>query len=178
MSDPWLAKITHLTFDCYGTLIDWEQGILTALQPLLGRRDVCASPEAILQSYVRHEAKLEARGWRPYRDVLRGVMTSIAADFRIKLTGSECETLVESLPNWPPFPDTVAALHALSRRFQLAILSNIDDALFVETRKRLRTTFAAVITAEQVKSYKYCTWRKAFITIMCWPVSLAFIPPG
>jgi len=154
MSASWLADITHLTFDCYGTLIDWEQGILTAVQSMFARRGVSAGPESILQSYVRHEARLEAQGWKPYRDILRGVMTGIAEDFKIQLVGSETETLVTSLPDWPPFLDTVATLQALAGRYHLVIVSNTDDALFAETQKRLQTSFVAVITAEQVKSYK------------------------
>ena len=154
MSASWLADITHLTFDCYGTLIDWERGILAAVQSIFRGRRISAMPESILQSYVRHEARLEAQGWRPYREILRGVMTGIAEDCKIQLSGSEAETLVTSLPDWPPFSDTVAALQTLARRYQLVILSNIDDSLFAETQKRLRTRFVAVITAEQVKSYK------------------------
>jgi len=149
-----LGNITHLTFDCYGTLIDWERGILAATQSLLTRRGVQVAPEAILQSYVRHEARLEAQPWMPYREILCGVMTSLAADFKITLKPGQQDALVNSLPNWPPFPDTVAALKHLATRFKLVILSNTDDDLFAETQKRLQVSFAAIITAEQVRSYK------------------------
>ena len=154
MSAPWLADITHLTFDCYGTLIDWEQGILAAVQPLFDRCGTAVTPEAILQSYVAHEARLEAQGWKPYREILHDVMAGMAADFRLQVSGAELESLGESLPDWPRFPDTVVALQALSRQFQLVILSNTDDDLLAETQKRLQTDFVATITAEQVKSYK------------------------
>lgn len=150
----WLNDITHLTFDCYGTLIDWERGILAATQPLLARRGVNAKPEEILKSYVWHEAELEARPWSPYRDVLRGVMVGMAKDFQVTLRAEELDSLANSLPDWPPFPDTVAALKQLVTRFQLAILSNTDDVLFAETQKRLGVHFVDIITAEQVKSYK------------------------
>jgi len=149
-----IACVTHLTFDCYGTLIDWESGILAAVQPVLMRHGVQIAPAAILQSFVRHEARLEAQAWKPYREILRVVMAAMSADFRITLSNKELDLLADSLPEWPPFPDTVEALQKLSKRFLLVILSNIDDSLFAQTRKRLTVDFAHVITAEQVKSYK------------------------
>jgi 2-haloacid dehalogenase len=147
-------QITHLTFDCYGTLIDWERGILAATQSLLAHHGVQVAPEAILKNYIRHEARLEAQPWMPYREILRGVMTSMAVDFKITLKSDEQNALVNSLPNWPPFPDTVAALKQLTIRFKLAILSNTDETLFAETQKQLQVPFTAIITAEQVRSYK------------------------
>lgn len=148
-----LDDISHLTFDCYGTLIDWERGILNAVQPLMARSGA-ASPEAILGSYVRNEARLEKGPWISYRDILRGVMLGIAKDLGVSLRTGEEDTLVDSLSWWPPFPDTAAALQRLSKRFKLVILSNTDDSLFRETQKHLKVQFADVITAEQVKSYK------------------------
>jgi len=149
-----INEITHLTFDCYGTLIDWESGILEAIQPLLTRSGLAASPSTVLRSYVEHEARLENQAWTPYRDILRGVMLGVAGDLNLSLTAGEQNTLVDSLPSWLPFPDTVAALQKLSPRFQLVILSNTDDSLFRETEKQLKVRFAEVITAEQVRSYK------------------------
>ena len=161
MSDlPWLPRhdllneITHLTFDCYGTLIDWEQGILNATQPVLARSNFIVAPEIILQSYVRHEARLEAQSWMPYREILREVMIAMASDFGVRLKEAEQNSLVDSLPRWQPFPDTVDALKRLSTRFRLVILSNIDDTLFLQTQRHLKVEFAEIITAEQVKSYK------------------------
>lgn len=148
-----LDEITHLTFDCYGTLIDWERGILKALQPLIASSSG-ASPEDILRSYIRHEARWEGQEWVLYREILRGVMVGIAKDLGVSLKTGDEDTLVDSLPNWTPFPDTVAALQQLSARFKLVILSNTDDSLFHETQKQLKIQFAEIITAEQVKSYK------------------------
>jgi 2-haloacid dehalogenase len=123
-------KITHLTFDCYGTLIDWEQGILGAVTPYLVRAGAEASPEAILQSFVSHESRIEALAWRPYRDVLRAVLAGMATDLHLSFPDSQATLLSDSLPHWPPFPDTVKALQKLSKKFQLVIVSNTDDALF------------------------------------------------
>jgi 2-haloalkanoic acid dehalogenase type II len=148
------AGITQLTFDCYGTLIDWEQGILSAVNRLFVRGRARPTSEAILRSFVTHEARIESGEWRPYRDVLRAVLVGMAADFGLAISESETNLLSDSLPQWPPFPDTVDALRRLAKKFRLVILSNTDDSLFAQTQKRLGVRFDEVITAEQVKSYK------------------------
>ena len=145
-------RFTHLTFDCYGTLIDWETGILAALLPLFQRRGV--TPEQILQRYVFHEARLEGMAWRPYRQVLAEVSVAMAADFQTELTEAEAVSLTESVANWPPFTDTVGALRRLKDRYKLVIVSNVDDDLFAATARRLEVPFDDVITAQQVRSYK------------------------
>ena len=147
-------SITHLTFDCYGTLIDWEKGILAAVTPLFERVGRTVPAEAILRSFVAHEARLEAGSWRPYREILRAVLIEMAAELNLSLLRSESNLLGDLLPHWPPFPDTVSSLQSLSKQFHLVILSNTDDALFAETQKRLGVRFDEIITAEQVKSYK------------------------
>src|SRR5712672_2067178 len=108
-----LQEITHLTFDCYGTLIDWESGILNALQPWFEANNVQASPRELLRAYVDHEARLEATNWRPYREILREVTALIGEDFGI--TPSDPDLLSNSIPQWKPFPDTVPALLALQK---------------------------------------------------------------
>ena len=148
-------RFTHLTFDCYGTLIDWETGILAALLPLFQRHG--ATPEQILQRYVFHEARLEGMAWRPYRQVLTEVSVALAADFQTELTEAEAASLAQSVANWPPFPDTVGALRRLKDRYKLVIVSNIDDDLFVATARLLEVPFDDVITAQQVRSYKPAT---------------------
>src|SRR5258708_2620675 len=116
-----LDAITHLTFDCYGTLIDWESGILGAMQPLLGSHHVDAVPEEILRLYVRHEAELESKGWRLYRQILREVSARIGADLGVKLSEVENNLLPDSIKTWLPFSDTIPALRRLKERFQLVI---------------------------------------------------------
>lgn len=148
------SRFTHITFDCYGTLIDWETGILRALHPLLARHGVAATDERALQLYVDHEARIEAGPYRLYREVLREVTRGIAADLGFTPTDADLDTLPESVGAWPPFPDTVEALARLKRRFKLVILSNIDDALFARSQELLEVRFDAVITAQQVGSYK------------------------
>lgn len=147
-------RFTHLTFDCYGTLIDWERGILTALRPLLARHGVALSDDQLLELYGELEAAAEAGPYRPYRQVLAGVVDGLGARLGFAPTPEERAALPESVGEWPPFPDTVAALQALGRRYRLVILSNIDDDLFALTRRHLPVDFADVITAQQVGSYK------------------------
>jgi 2-haloacid dehalogenase len=148
------ADVTHLTFDCYGTLIDWETGILRTVEPLLSERGISTDAPAILRSFVTHEARLEAGGWEPYRQILCSVLAAMAQDFGVTLTKVETNALAASLPDWPPFPDTVAALRQLKKEFRLVIVSNTDDALFAQTARRLEVPFDEVVTAEQVRSYK------------------------
>jgi 2-haloacid dehalogenase len=148
------AGITHLTFDCYGTLVDWEAGILDALVPLSRRRVPPPTPEELLQSFVRHEAQLETGDWQPYRAVLIATLNEMARDLGLALSAGEERTLAESLPDWPPFADTVPALRLLKQRFKLAIVSNTDDDLFAGTARRLEVPFDEVVTAGQVRSYK------------------------
>lgn len=143
-----------LTFDCYGTLVDWETGILAALRPVLARHAVSLSDEAIIEAYGRFEAQLEAGTYRRYRDVLNGVVRQFGAEYGFEPTEEEANALVASFGQWKPFPDTVPALQALKGRFKLVILSNVDDDLFALTAAQLQVPFDDVITAQQVGSYK------------------------
>jgi len=149
-----LKKFRVLTFDCYGTLIDWESGILQAILPILFRRDVALSDNEILQLYAELEAKAETGTYVKYREVLRKVMQGFGEKFKFVPREEELNALPDSVKNWKPFPDTVDALQKLKERFKLAVISNTDDALFAETARHLRVKFDWVITAEEVKSYK------------------------
>lgn len=145
---------THLTFDCYGTLIDWERGILTALRPVLARHGITLSDDAILERYGELESAGERGPYRPYREVLATVMDGFGAGLGFVPSADERAALAASVSDWPPFPDTVEALRVLAERFQLVILSNIDDDLFALSARHLGVAFAAVVTAQQVGSYK------------------------
>lgn len=142
------------TFDCYGTLIDWEAGILGAIKPLLASRGVQAADAEILALYARLEAEKERGEYQPYRRVLEHVAAGIAGHFGLSLGEGERGVLADSIANWEPFPDTVAALERLSRRYRLVICSNIDDDLFEATRRKLRVDFEYVVTARYCRSYK------------------------
>ena len=161
-----------LTFDCYGTLIDWERGLLAALRALLRRQGVTCDDERLLSMYAAFEAEAEAGPYRSYRDILRRVMVRMAAALSFPLAAGDEDCLALSIRDWPPFPDTVAALRALATRYRLAIVSNIDDDLFAGTRPHLGVDFDVVTTAEQVRSYKPGTAH--FTTVL----ERLALPPG
>jgi 2-haloacid dehalogenase len=147
-------RYTYLTFDCYGTLIDWERGILAALRPVLDRHGIAIADDAALELYGELESAAEAGPYRPYRELLATVMDGFGERLGFVPSAAERAALAASVGDWPPFPDTVEALRALADRFQLVILSNIDDDLFARSARHLGVAFAAVVTAQQVGSYK------------------------
>ena len=149
-----IGRFRVLTFDCYGTLIDWESGILGALRPLLAAHGISLTDDKLLELYGELEAEAEAGDYQPYRKVLEAVARGFGRRLGFEPTEEEAKSLPESLKNWQPFPDTVAALQKLKRRFKLAIVSNVDDDLFAATARRLEVPFDWVITAQQAGSYK------------------------
>jgi 2-haloacid dehalogenase len=147
-------RYTYLTFDCYGTLIDWERSILAALRPVLDRHGIAIADDAALELYGELESAVEAGPYLPYRDLLATVMDGFGERLGFVPSADERAALAVSVGDWPPFPDTVEALRALADRFQLVILSNIDDDLFALSARHFGVAFAAVVTAQQVGSYK------------------------
>jgi 2-haloacid dehalogenase len=143
-----------LTFDCYGTLIDWEAGIATAVGGLLGCHGIEVEKETILELHARFEPAAQAGPFKPYRQVLERVVEDFGDHYGFVPRASERQALAESIADWPAFPDTVEALARLRRRYRLAILSNIDDDLFALTAPKLGVEFDGVVTAQQVGSYK------------------------
>lgn len=143
-----------LTFDCYGTLIDWERGILNALRPVLDRHGITMSDDEALELFGELESAAERGPYLSYHEVLTVVLAGVAERLGFALADDERLALADSVGDWPPFPDTVEGLQALARHYQLVILSNIDDALFALSAKHLKVEFANVITAQQVGSYK------------------------
>jgi 2-haloacid dehalogenase len=143
-----------ITFDCYGTLIDWESGMLAAMRPLFRRNGLEISDAQILEAYGEAEVALESGSYLAYREVLSRSLQEAGSRLGVKISGDEGREFAESLTRWEPFPDTVAGLEELSRRFRLGIISNVDDDLFAVTRKKLNAPFDVVVTAQQVKSYK------------------------
>jgi len=149
-----LTRFRLLSFDCYGTLINWEAGIFGALHPILNAHGKAISDISLLELYSELEAEAEQGDFRPYREVLQDVVRGFGE--RLGFTPSDAETrsLPESLSRWEPFPDTVAALRQLKSRHQLAIISNIDDDLFAFAAPKLGVPFDFVITALQARAYK------------------------
>jgi len=143
-----------LTFDCYGTLIDWEAGILGAIRPVLDRHGVSVDDERILEAYASAEIKQEEGEYFRYELVLRMVMVELSLRLGFDASPDEVLSLPASVADWQPFPDTVEALEKLKRRYKLGILSNIDDHLFEKTSKHLKVDFDWVVTAQQAGVYK------------------------
>jgi 2-haloacid dehalogenase len=143
-----------LAFDCYGTLIDWEAGIFSALRPILSAHKKTLDEAALLKLYGDFEQRSEQGAFRPYREVLESVVRQFGKELQFTPTVEETRSLPDSLATWQPWPDTVAALRQLKTRFRLAILSNVDDDLFALTRPKLEVEFDEVITAQQAQAYK------------------------
>ncbi len=144
-----------LSFDCYGTLIDWGKGILGALQPVFKAHSTSLSDEETLELYAELEPEAQEEGqYVNYKEVLRKVVRQLGSRLGFTPSESELNCLANSLRDWLPFPDTVPALKTLQKNFKLAVISNIDDDLFAFSAKRLQVEFDWVITAEQAKSYK------------------------
>ena len=148
------SRFEFLTFDCYGTLIDWENGILPVLRRILAGNGKTADDATLLRLYGDFEQRAEAGSYQCYRQVLASVIAQFGNEFGFAPTPEESASLAASLPAWKPWPDTVSALQLLKTRFRLAILSNIDDDLFASTRPQLGIDFDAVITAQQARAYK------------------------
>ncbi len=148
------TRFQILTFDCYGTLIDWETGIFSALRPILAAHGKAIPDFALLEMYSELEAKAEQGEFRAYREVLQSVVRGFGERLGFTPSESEVRSLPESLADWQPFADTVAALHQLKSRYQLAIISNVDDDLFAATAPKLEVAFDHVITALQARAYK------------------------
>lgn len=152
MPTGWLSNIRVLSFDCYGTLIDWQSGLDQALAPLRPGMPQLPQGAALFREFARLEREAEKPPYSSYKDVLREVMSGLSG------VAGPCElldTLWRSIADWPAFPDTPASLRRLKAKFgTLAVLSNIDDDLFTASHARLEIRLDAIVTAAQVRSYK------------------------
>lgn len=152
MPIPNTANIKLITFDCYGTLVNWEKGLQDSLRKFdgVGNTDI----NELMQEYIRTEASLEQQEYKTYVEIQRATLQLLSERLRFKVPPGSANRLSEELPGWPPFSDTVEALKRLKSRYPLGILSNIDTALFAETNKRLGIDFDLLVAAEDVSSYK------------------------
>jgi 2-haloacid dehalogenase len=150
-----LTEFKQLTFDCYGTLIDWETGMVAALQPLADRAARKLSRDEILEAHARHESAQQVQTpTKLYRDLLAVVYRRLSEEWGAPAPWSECSAYGRSIRDWPAFPDSAEALVYLKRHFRLAILSNVDNESFAASHEKLGVTFDAVYTAEDIGSYK------------------------
>jgi len=162
-----------LTFDCYGTLIDWERGILEVLRPWAQRNAVRASEEELLAAFGRTETQVQQRGsFRLYPEILAEVHHEIGRQFSAPVSAADAAALAASVGDWPAFPDTPGALQRLHQRFKLVIVSNVDNASFAHTHHKLGLRMDAVVTAEDVGAYKPDArmFERALETAAAWGV--------
>jgi 2-haloacid dehalogenase len=146
-------RFQAITFDSYGTLIDWETGLLAALQRILQAHSQNLSDKQVLEIYGELEPPAQ-NPYRRYREVLGVVVRGYGERLGFQVSDSEANSLPESIKSWQPFPDTVAALKKLKTKYKLAIISNIDDDLLAATTPKLQVVFDEVVTAEQARAYK------------------------
>lgn len=150
------SRFKALTFDCYGTLIDWETGLLGAMRPILRAHGHDLPDAQILSVYGELEPK-EQNPYRRYYEVLANVVRKFGSRLGFSVSNEEANSLPESLKTWRPFPDSNAALQKLQTKYKLAVISNTDDALFAATSKHFAIKFDEVVTAEQAEAYKPST---------------------
>ena len=148
------AAFDALTFDCYGTLIDWETGLGDALRTALAPLGVEAGEEELLTRYAAYEAEAEAGPYRTYRAVLAHGLRGVAGELGVTPGDEAVAAFSGSVVDWPAFPDSAAALAQLKERFRLGVLTNCDDDLFAASNRRLGVEFDWIVTAQQAGAYK------------------------
>ena len=148
------SRFDALTFDCYGTLIDWEMGLLGGLRAATDAHSLTATDDELLEAFAGHEAAIEADRYRPYREVLGEALRRIFAEHHAAPSPEEVSAFGGSVVDWPAFPDSAAALQRLQARFGLGVITNCDDDLFAVSNERLGVAFDWVVTAQQAKRYK------------------------
>lgn len=161
------SRFDAITFDCYGTLIDWERGILNALQPVLAPYGIDAGEDELLERYARHEAALEAGAYLPYRDVLAESLRGLCAELGFTASEEDALAFAQAIGDWPAFHDTAPSLRRLHERFRLGVITNCDRDLFALSNRRLGVTFDWIVTAEDARAYKpsHVPFEVAFETV-------------
>lgn len=150
-----LSDFKALTFDCYGTLIDWESGMFEALRPLTSRVSPAMSRDQVLEAHARHESSQQlSTPAMIYSELLAVVYKRLAEEWNVPAPWEECQAYGASIKDWPAFPDSAEALAYLKKHYRLCILSNVDNASFAHSNRRLKVEFDAVYTAQDVGSYK------------------------
>lgn len=150
-----LSDFKVLTFDCYGTLIDWESGMVDALAPLTDRVQRTLTRNEILEAHARHESSQQKQTpYKRYRELLAVVYRRLAEEWNVNVDWDECIRYGQSIKDWPAFPDSAEALKYLKQYYKLVILSNVDNESFAASNQKFEVEFDAVYTAEDIGSYK------------------------
>ncbi len=149
-----MSKFAWVTFDCYGTLIDWDAGIRNFLSDLLARKSVSADLDILHRRWEEIQFDLIQREYRPYKDILRLSLEATLKEFDIPYSPEDGDAFAASMPTWKPFPDVAPALQELKRHVRIAIISNTDNDILRESVKLMGVEFDALVTAEDAKVYK------------------------
>lgn len=150
-----LSDFKVLTFDCYGTLIDWESGMVAALKSLTGRISTFLSRDEVLEAHARHESAQQLQTpTMKYSELLAVVYRRLAEEWNVPVSWEECEAYGRSVKDWPAFPDSAEALTYLKKHYRLVILSNVDNTSFAHSYAKLGVAFDAIYTAQDIGSYK------------------------
>lgn len=150
-----LSTFKALTFDCYGTLIDWESGMIAALEPLTSRVPRDLTRNQILEAHARHESAQQAQTpWKLYPEILSIVYKRLAEEWSVPAAWEECQTYGQSVKHWPAFADSAESLHYLKQHYKLVIISNVDNTSFAASNVKLEVEFDAIYTAQDIGSYK------------------------
>ena len=148
------GRFEALTFDCYGTLIDWETGILAGLRQSLAGLEDQPSDDELLERYGRAESALESGPYLRYREIVARCLGDVCHGYGVEPAGAAAAAFGASVADWPAFPDSAAALARLKTRFRLGVITNCDDDLFAASNRRLGVEFDWIVTAQSVGSYK------------------------
>ncbi len=151
---PLPKDVRFVTFDCYGTLIDWETGAYEAFRKEAEKDGFTVEKAAVVPLFVSIQREIEAGSYELYAEVLRRTAVRAAKELGWDLEPSRSGFLPNSIPYWPPFRETNANLERFAKKFEIGILSNVDDKLLGATRRHFRSDFDLVVTAQQVRSYK------------------------
>lgn len=150
-----LRDFTTLTFDCYGTLIDWETGMFEALKPLTSQVQGGVSRDRVLEAHARQESSQQAAApAMKYSELLAIVYKRLGEEWGVPAPWADCQAYGNAIKDWPAFADSVAALAYLKQHYKLVILSNVDNESFAHSNRRLGVTFDAIYTAQDIGSYK------------------------
>lgn len=150
-----LTDFRALTFDCYGTLIDWESGMMQALSGLVSKSKLKLTRDQVLEAHARHESGQQLQTpTKRYSEILSVVYKRLAEEWGVHVTVDDCEAYGQSVRDWPAFVDSPSALQYLKKFYKLIILSNVDNRSFSFSNKELNTEFDAIYTAEDIGSYK------------------------
>ncbi|HYP48901.1 MAG TPA: HAD-IA family hydrolase [Thermoleophilaceae bacterium] len=146
--------IKFVTCDCYGTLIDWESGVFDAFQKEATKDGFTIDRDTLMPRFIEFQREIQRGSYELYAEVLRRAAVKVAKEMGWDLENVRSNFLPNSVPYWPPYRETNAQLERLAKKYELGILSNIDDKLLGTTRRHFRADFDLVVTAQQVRSYK------------------------